>query len=115
MMLPLFRRRHSGPSSNHARRRTRIDLDRLGGSCLQNATRRRARRPRLEQLEGRVVLSSYTAATVSDLIADINASNHAGGPNTITLSAPSSSPYFLTSVDNTTDGPTGLPVVAANR
>ena len=58
-----------------------------------SAARRRGRRPSLEQLEGRTVLSSYTAATVSDLIADINASNKAGGSNTITLVAPNDFPY----------------------
>ena len=54
------------------------------------------------------------AATVSDLIADINAANTAGGANTITLTAPTTSPYVLTAVNNTTDGATGLPVIAAN-
>jgi hypothetical protein len=68
-------------------------------------------RPRLEQLEDRSLPSSFTAATVSDLIADINAANLAGGTNTITLTAPTTSPYVLTAVDNTTDGPTGLPVI----
>jgi hypothetical protein len=39
----------------------------------------------VEQLEDRTVLSSYTAASVSVLVADINAANAAGGANTITL------------------------------
>jgi hypothetical protein len=39
--------------------------------------------------------SSFTAATASDLIADINAANKAGGMNTITLTAPTTSPYVL--------------------
>src|SRR5438309_1766929 len=68
----------------------------------------------LEQLEDRTVPSNFTAATVSDLIADINAANQAGGSNTITLVAPTTSPYGLTAVDNSTDGATGLPVIAAN-
>ena len=42
-------------------------------------------RPVLELLEERPVLSNYTAATVAYLIADINAANLAGGPNTIKL------------------------------
>jgi hypothetical protein len=63
-------------------------------------------------LEGRTVLSSYTAATVSDLIADINASDNGGGSNTITLVAGNT--FSLTAVNNTTDGATGLPVIAAN-
>jgi hypothetical protein len=66
----------------------------------------------VEQLEDRMVPSNFTAATVSDLIADINAANLAGGANTITLTAPTTSPYVLTAVNNTTDGPTGLPVIA---
>jgi hypothetical protein len=69
-------------------------------------------RPRLESLEDRSLLSSYSAATVSELISDINAANAAGGTNSIALTAPTSSPYMLTAVDNTTDGPTGLPVIA---
>jgi hypothetical protein len=68
--------------------------------------------PRLEALEDRTVLSSYNAATVSDLIADINAANKAGGTNTITLTAPSTFLYVITVVDNTTDGANGLPVIA---
>jgi len=75
------------------------------------------RRPRarllLEALEDRTLLNSYLAASTADLINDINLANAAGGANTITLTAPSSSPYTLTAVDNTTDGATGLPVIAA--
>jgi hypothetical protein len=69
-------------------------------------------RPHLEPFEDRTLLSSYLAATVADLIADINAANAAGGANTITLTAPTSNPYVLTAVDNTTDGANGLPVIA---
>jgi hypothetical protein len=58
--------------------------------------------------------STFYAATPSDLIADITAANQAGGTNTITLVAPTTSPYTLTAIDNTTDGATGLPVIAAN-
>ena len=68
-------------------------------------------RPRLEQLEDRMLPSSYTAATVSDLIADINAANAAGGTNTITLAKKAT--FTLTEVNNTTDGPTGLPAITA--
>jgi hypothetical protein len=60
------------------------------------------------------VPSNFIAATASDLIADIKAANQQGGSNTITLVAPTTSPYVLTAVDNSTDGPTGLPVIAAN-
>jgi hypothetical protein len=66
----------------------------------------------LEQLEDRTLPSNFFAVTTADLIADINAANAAGGTNTITLTAPSASPYILTAVDNTTDGATGLPVIA---
>jgi hypothetical protein len=63
----------------------------------------------LERLEDRTLPSSYTAASVSDLIADINAANKHGGLNTITLAA--NTPFTLTAVNNTADGATGLPVI----
>jgi len=70
-------------------------------------------RPVLERLEDRTVLSNaYTAATVADLIADINAANTAGGSNTIALVAGNT--FTLTALDNSTDGGNGLPVIAAN-
>src|SRR5262249_10882863 len=69
-------------------------------------------RPQVEALENRTLPSTFNAATVSDLIADINAANAAGGTNTITLTAPTTSHYVLAAVDNTTDGATGLPVIA---
>ena len=69
-------------------------------------------RPRLEQCEDRALLASYTAASVSDLINDINAANAAGGANMITLATQTT--FTLTQANNTSDGaPTGLPVVAA--
>jgi hypothetical protein len=68
-------------------------------------------RPPLEMLEGRIVLSSYVAANAAELIAAIDASNLAGGANTITLTADRSSPYTLTAVQNTVGGANGLPVV----
>jgi hypothetical protein len=66
-------------------------------------------RLRLEQLEDRTLPSNLFAATVSDLIKDINAANKAGGSNTILLAA--NTTFDLTTVDNTTDGATGLPVI----
>jgi hypothetical protein len=69
------------------------------------------RAPGLERLEDRTVPSSFTAASVSDLIAAIHAANAAGGPNTINLVAGTT--FNLTAVDNTTDDATGLPVIAA--
>jgi hypothetical protein len=58
-----------------------------------------------------MLLSSYTAATVSDLIADIKAANAAGGSNTITLAK--KAVFTLTQVNNTSDGDNGLPVIAS--
>ena len=78
----------------------------------QPAPRQRSLRLRLEPLEDRTVPSSFTATSVSDLIADINAANLAGGSNTITLVAGKT--FTLTAVDNYTDGATGPPVIAAN-
>ena len=77
------------------------------------AARRRLRRwrPGLDILEDRTLLSAYVAADVSSLIADINAANKAGGTNTITLTAPATSPYILTGVNNTADGGNGLPQI----
>src|SRR2546421_6329040 len=79
--------------------------------------RPRAAQPRgprlvLERLEDRHLPSSYAAASVSDLIADINAANQAGGSNTIALAAGTT--FALTAANNSTDGPTGLPVIAAH-
>jgi len=53
-----------------------------------------------------MLLSTYSAATSADLIADINAANAAGGTNTIVLTAPTTSPYVLTAVNNVISGPT---------
>jgi hypothetical protein len=80
--------------------------------------RRRSTRLAVEQLEDRTVPSSFTAATVSDLIADINAANAAGGSNTITLAAGKT--FTLTAVNNTdvdnrgARDANGLPIIAAN-
>jgi hypothetical protein len=69
-------------------------------------------RPRLEALEDRTLPATFYAATASELIADINAANKAGGANTIVLTAPTTSPYVLTAVNNTTNGANGLPVIS---
>jgi hypothetical protein len=73
------------------------------------APQRQGPRLTLERLEDRTLPSSYTAASVSDLIADINAANKHGGSNTITLAA--NTPFTLTAVNNAADGATGLPVI----
>jgi hypothetical protein len=70
-------------------------------------------RPRLEALEDRCLPTTFYAATASDIVADIKAANLQSGTNTIVLTAPTSSPYVLTAADNTTDGGTILPVIAA--
>lgn len=75
--------------------------------------RPRQRRLVLEQLEDRTLPSTYYAANASDLIADINAANMAGGANTIVLTAPTSSPYVLAGVNNQTYGPTALPIITS--
>jgi hypothetical protein len=80
-----------------------------GRQDRRQAPRRRGPRLTVEQLEDRLVPSHFTAATVSDLITDINAANLAGGSNTITLVAHKS--FNLTAVNNTANGPTGLPVM----
>jgi hypothetical protein len=56
---------------------------------------------------------NWTARSVSELIAAIDAANLAGGSHTINL-APGKT-FTLTGVNNITDGPTGLPVIAANN
>jgi len=89
-----------------------LDRPRTSRHARPQAARRRGVRLRLEQLEDRTVPSSFTAATVSDLMADINAANQSGGSNTIALVAGNT--FALTAVDNSTDGATGLPVIAAN-
>jgi hypothetical protein len=66
-----------------------------------------------EVLEVRSLLSSYTAASVSALVADINAANATGGANTITLAA--NTKFDLTAVNNTTNGANGLPVISGKN
>jgi hypothetical protein len=63
----------------------------------------------VEPLEDRTVPSTFTAGSVSDLLADITAANQAGGANTITLVAGTT--FTLTAA---TDGTNGLPVIAVN-
>jgi hypothetical protein len=71
--------------------------------------RRGGPRLRLERLEDRTLPSTYTADSVTELIADINDANKNGGANTIQLAA--STAFVLTAVNNTTDGANGLPVI----
>ena len=56
---------------------------------------------------------NWSVNSVSDLITAINAANQARGANTITLAR--GAHFTLTAVNNTIDGPTGLPVIANNN
>jgi hypothetical protein len=77
------------------------------------ASRRRGPRLLLEHLEDRTVPSSFTASTVSELIQHINDANANTEADTITL-VPGTT-FRLTTVNNTTDGPTGLPTITLNE
>ena len=59
-------------------------------------------------------LTSYTAATTADLIADINLANAAGVASTITLTAPTTTFYNVTAANNATYGNTAFPVITGN-
>lgn len=89
--------------------------DRIIGRRFAQQVACKPRRARLglEALEGRMLPSNYTAGSVADLIADINAANQAGGSNTILLAA--NTTFDLTMVNNTSDGANGLPVIVANN
>ena len=85
------------------------------GQRRSPASRPRKARLFLDQLDARALPSGYTAATVSALIADIDAANTAGGANTITLTAATTSPYVLTAnLGSTATGGFGLPEIAEN-
>src|SRR5262249_58871788 len=104
----------AGPWEGSPLAKGAIPMSLPAGLCLlagapQRHRQARAHRPRPPASRGRA--SSYTASTVSDLIADVTAANAAGGANTVTLVAGTT--FTLTAVDNTTDGATGLPVIAA--
>jgi hypothetical protein len=66
----------------------------------------------LERFEDRTVPANFTAANVSELIAHINAANLT--PETDTIALMSNHTYTLTTVNNTTHGPTGLPTIQSN-
>jgi hypothetical protein len=70
-------------------------------------------RPGLELLEAREVPASFTAATVPELIAAIDAANLTPEADDITLAAGKT--FTLTAANNNTQGPTGLPVIAAGE
>jgi hypothetical protein len=89
-----------------------VNRPRTGQWARPQAGRRHAARLGVELLEDRLTPSNFTAATVGQLIADISVANQAGGSNIIVLVGGKS--FTLTAADNATDGPTGLPVIAAN-
>src|SRR5262249_18147182 len=100
--LTVIRRRRSGPA---ARRRTQ----RASRPC--DGLRRL-----MEALEVRSLLSGLpypTAATVSQLIADINYADNTGGAFTVNLQP--GTIFDVKNVDNTTNGANGLPVIGATR
>lgn len=95
MWIPFFSGRHSRADHRPTRRapvRTRLTV---------------------EALEGRAVPAVFTAATAADLIADITISNQTAESDTINLTP--GARFTLTTVNNTTDGPTAMPVIAANN
>jgi len=63
-------------------------------------------------LECRTFYSSYTAANNAELIAAINAANSSTAADTIALAAGTN--FSLAEVNNSTNGATGLPTIAAN-
>jgi hypothetical protein len=85
----------------------------LDGHARRPPAQRGGLRLILEELEDRTVPSTFTAASVSDLIADINAANLTAEADTITLVAGNT--FTLTQVIDSTDGETGLPVIALNE
>ena len=56
---------------------------------------------------------NWNVNSIPELVGAINAANRAGGANTIILARGKT--FTLTAVNNTTHGPTGLPVIAANN
>ena len=100
-------------------RRFAMRLERIIGRRQerQGVARGRARRPSVESLEGRVVPASYTAESVTDLVAAVNAANATAEADTITLAAGRT--FTLDSFDMSTgdssEGPAGLPAVVAGE
>src|SRR5690242_4345138 len=64
----------------------------------------------IEQLETRRLLTAFIASSVADLVADINATNAAGGSNTITLTPGAT--FKVIAADNTG---IAFPVIAAGN
>ncbi len=94
------------PSKNKAPRGKR-------SSVWLAAGRGRRTIPWLENLESRIVPTTFTVANgdVPGLIAAIQTANHDGQTDTINLA--SNGTYNLIGVNNTTNGPNGLPVITS--
>jgi hypothetical protein len=90
-------------------------FERVARFFVRRPTQLRTHRAGLsvEPLEGRVVPAIYTAATVPELIAAIDAANLTPEADTINLTAGTT--FTLTQDNNNTDGPTGLPVIAGGE
>ena len=84
-----------------------------GLAAFQRSRPRRSRRPALESLEGRALLTTYTIGPndVASLIQSIETANTNGQSNTINLAA--GSIYTLNTVDNFWYGPNGLPAITS--
>ncbi|MBV8557368.1 MAG: hypothetical protein JO116_17530, partial [Planctomycetaceae bacterium] len=82
----------------------------------QRPRRERARRRTtalvLEPIEDRIAPATFAVSNVAGLINAIKTANTNQENNTIQLAATGS--YVLSAVDNTTDGPNGLPVIATS-
>ncbi len=97
--------RNGKRSAPAARRRTQTSLRQRAGF-----------RPRLEALDERRLPSGLpypTAATVSQLIADINSADKTGGAFTINLKPGTT--FGVKTVNNTTNGANGLPVIGGTK
>src|SRR5580704_8960367 len=66
----------------------------------------------IEFLENRLCPATFNATTVAALITDI-ATADADGQAANTINLTGSGPYLLTSVNNTKNGPNGLPVISS--
>jgi hypothetical protein len=93
-------------------------------ACISHDTRRKKnppsqgpRRPRLECLEDRTLLSTLTvgAGDVTGLIAAINTANTDSNSNINDTISLTNSTYTLSAVNNPTNGANGLPVITAKN
>jgi hypothetical protein len=97
--------RNSKHPARATRRRTQRSSRRPGGSGL-----------RFESLEVRSMMTGMpypTAAAVDQLVADINYADASGGSFTVNLNPGTT--FDLASVNNTTDGGNGLPVIGGAK